>query len=49
MDPIVNVAFKPAKSLNPISERVGEHRDEGEALAPDLGFDTWTVREQGAP
>jgi hypothetical protein len=45
---LVKVAFKPGKSLNPISDEWGNIEIEGEALANDLGkFGTWTVREQG--
>ena len=42
---LLKVAFKPGKSLNPISDEWG--KIEGEALADNLGkFGTWTVREQ---
>ena len=44
---LFKVAFKPGKSLNPISDEWGNIEIEGEALANDLGkFGTWTVREQ---
>ena len=44
---LFKVAFKPSKSLNPISDEWGNIEIEGEALADDLGkFGTWTVREQ---
>jgi hypothetical protein len=47
---LFKVAFKPGKSLNPIS---GEWRNieiEGEALANDLGkFGTRTVRDATPP
>jgi cytochrome c len=43
---LFKVAFKPGKSLNPISDEWGNIEIEGEALANDLGkFGTWTVRE----
>jgi len=46
---LLKVAFKPGKSLNPISDEWGNIEIEGEALADDLGkFGTWTVREQPA-
>ena len=46
---LFKVAFKPGKSLNPISDEWGNIEIEGEALANDLGkFGTWTVREQVA-
>ena len=46
---LFKVAFKPGKSLNPISDEWGNIEIEGEALANDLGkFGTWTVREQAA-
>ena len=44
---LLKVAFKPGKSLNPISDEWGNIEVEGEALADNLGkFGTWTVREQ---
>ena len=44
---LLKVAFKPGKSLNPISDEWGNIEIEGEALADALGkFGTWTVREQ---
>lgn len=46
---LLRVAFKPGKSLNPISDEWGNIEVEGEALADELGkFGTWTVREQPA-
>jgi hypothetical protein len=46
---LFKVAFKPGKSLNPISDEWGNIEIEGEALANALGkFGTWTVREQAA-
>lgn len=47
---LFKVAFKPGKSLNPISDEWGNIEIEGEALANDLGkFGTWTVREAATP
>ena len=47
---LFRVAFKPGKSLNPISDEWGNIEIEGEALANDLGkFGTWTVREAPHP
>jgi hypothetical protein len=47
---LFKVAFKPGKSLNPISDEWGNIEIEGEALADALGkFGTWTVREQIGP
>jgi hypothetical protein len=44
---LFKVAFKPGKSLNPISDEWGNIEIEGEALANNLGkFGTWTIREQ---
>jgi hypothetical protein len=46
---LLKVAFKPGKSLSPISDEWGNIEVEGEALADNLGkFGTWTVREQPA-
>jgi hypothetical protein len=47
---LLEVAFKPGKSLNPILDEWGNIEIEGEVLANDLGkFGTWTVREQVGP
>jgi hypothetical protein len=44
---LYRVAFKPGKSLNPISDEWGNIEIEGEALANGQGkFGTWTVRAQ---
>jgi hypothetical protein len=42
---LLKVAFKPGKSLNPISDEWGNIETEGEALADDLGkLGTWSAR-----
>jgi hypothetical protein len=46
---LFRVAFKPGKSLNPISDEWGNIEIEGEVLANELGkFGAWTVREEPA-